>query len=91
MECKGSSVSALLFSVVVWCRLKKEKSVGTEKARRDAMKDMVKKFWKDERGLETVEYAIIAGLVVAGTIAAITAIGLWVRDQFNGLQGELGA
>jgi len=55
------------------------------------MKSLVKKLWKDERGLETVEYAIIAGLVVAGTIAAITAIGLWVRDQFNGLQGELGA
>lgn len=46
----------------------------------------MKKFWKfikDEEGLETVEYAIIAGLIVVGTIALITAIGGNVSTIFG--------
>ena len=44
---------------------------------------MVKRFINDERGLETVEYAIILGLIVAGTIALILLLGGWVRNQFQ--------
>ena len=51
----------------------------------------VKTFLADESGLETVEYAIIAGLIVVGTIVAITAIGVWVGGQFGSLQTTLGA
>ena len=40
-------------------------------------------FLKDEDGLETVEYAIILGLIVAGTIGLITTIGTWVNAQFT--------
>ena len=49
-----------------------------------------KRFLSDERGLETVEYAIITGLVVAGTIGLIAAIGSWVNGQFTTLNTELG-
>lgn len=49
----------------------------------------LKGFMCDDRGLETVEYAIITGLIVAGTIAAIAAIGVWVNTQFSILQGTL--
>jgi Flp pilus assembly pilin Flp len=32
------------------------------------------KFWKDERGLETAEWALLLGIVVlAGTVAAVGA------------------
>ena len=51
----------------------------------------LKRLVKDDRGLETVEYAIITGLVVAGTIVAIAAIGVWVNTTFQGLQTTLGA
>ena len=51
----------------------------------------LKCFYNDEKGLETVEYAIIVGLIVAGTIATISAIGTWVSGQFTGLQTDLGA
>jgi Flp pilus assembly pilin Flp len=51
----------------------------------------IKRFIKDEQGLETVEYAIIAGLIVVGVVTAITAIGIWVRTQFVDLQTDLGA
>lgn len=55
------------------------------------MKTLLKRFVTDERGLETVEYAIITGLIVAATIGAIAAIGSWVFTQFQTLQGGLGA
>ncbi len=47
--------------------------------------EQLKKFWSDELGLETVEYAIIAGLIVIGTIAAVTSIGVWVGGKFTAL------
>jgi Flp pilus assembly pilin Flp len=47
------------------------------------------RFLSDERGLETVEYAIIAGLIVSGLVAIIVAIGSWVKNQFSNLQGSL--
>ena len=43
----------------------------------------VERFLKDESGLETVEYAIILGIIVVGTIAVISAIGLWVKTKFE--------
>lgn len=40
----------------------------------------------DEEGLETVEYAIITGLIVAATILVIAALGVWVTQQFTTVQ-----
>jgi len=35
---------------------------------------MLRRFWKDERGLETAEWALLLGIVVlAGTVAAVGA------------------
>ena len=55
------------------------------------MKTLGRKLVRNDEGLETVEYAIIAGLVVVGTIVAVTAIGVWVGGQFGALQTTLGA
>lgn len=55
------------------------------------MKQLMKRFLKDERGLETVEYAIIIGLIVGGLVIVIGAIGVWVNAQFTALQTDLGA
>lgn len=52
--------------------------------------EAVKRFVKDERGLETVEYAIILGIIVAGTIALIISIGTWVTGAFTRVDTELG-
>ncbi len=54
------------------------------------MKDVMKRFFKDERGLETVEYAIIAGLITVATIATITLISAQVNTKFNDLLTALG-
>ena len=54
-------------------------------------KGLMKRFVVADDGLETVEYAIITGLIVAATITAIAAIGIWVNNTFVGLQTDLGA
>lgn len=53
------------------------------------MKALIQKFWKDEQGLETVEYAIIAGLIVVATIVIITSIGTKVLAKFTALDNAL--
>jgi len=45
--------------------------------------EQVKRFISDEQGLETVEYAIILGLIVVGTIVLVIAIGNRVKNAFN--------
>ena len=54
------------------------------------MKDLMKRFIKDEQGLETVEYAIIAGLITLAAIATITLVGASVNTKFNDLLTAMG-
>jgi Flp pilus assembly pilin Flp len=49
------------------------------------MKKVLKRLLKDERGLETVEYAIIAGLITVAAIATITLVGAQVNVKFTEL------
>ncbi len=50
---------------------------------------MLKRFVRDEQGLETVEYAIILGLIVVGTIGAIMTLGSWVLGQFTAINTDI--
>jgi Flp pilus assembly pilin Flp len=45
--------------------------------------EIAKRFVKDERGLETVEYAILLGLIVVATIVLVLQLGGWVAQQFR--------
>ena len=51
----------------------------------------LKRFVQDERGLEVVEYSILAGLIVAGIVATIAAIGAWVAGVYNSIKTSIGA
>lgn len=51
----------------------------------------LKRFWREDQGLETVEYAIITGLIVAATITAIGVLGGWVTTQFESVNENVGA
>ena len=53
------------------------------------MRAWLTRFWSDERGLETIEYAIMVALIVAGLVVVVTAIGAWVLLQFTNLQNDL--
>jgi Flp pilus assembly pilin Flp len=52
---------------------------------------MFKRFLSDDRGLETVEYAIITGMIVTGLIAVVVAIGTWIKGKFDSLKTDTGA
>lgn len=46
---------------------------------------MLRRFWNDESGMETVEYAVMAALIVVGVIATVQAIGGKVKTSFENL------
>ena len=52
---------------------------------------MFEMFVRDERGMETVEWGIMAGLVVAGLVGVVAAIGTWVSGKMTSLKTQLGA
>ncbi len=57
------------------------------------MKSMKKFFYRfiaDERGLAAVEYAVVAGLVVAGLISVFTDIGTTATNRLGDLVEALG-
>jgi pilus assembly protein Flp/PilA len=51
--------------------------------------EKVWRFLKDEEGTETVEWAIMIGLIAVGAIAIIAWIGGWVSGRFSQLQTNL--
>lgn len=54
-----------------------------------ALSCLLKRCVRDERGLETVEYAIIAALITGAAIIAITSLGTAVAAKFNDLVSKL--
>jgi len=46
---------------------------------------VIKRFLLDEEGLETIEYAIVAGLITVGVIITIGTVGLYVKQRFETL------
>ena len=54
-------------------------------------RNLLKSFFSDENGTETVEWAMLAGLIVGGVVLAVAAIGAWVSNRFDELQTDLGA
>ncbi|CAN5421740.1 hypothetical protein BH10PLA1_BH10PLA1_06810 [soil metagenome] len=43
-------------------------------------------FLRDEQGMETVEWAILAALIVAGLVTVISGLGSNVLTKFTALQ-----
>lgn len=55
------------------------------------MKSFFLKLWKDDKGAEMVEWAIVVGLVVIGAIAAYQLLGTSVSQAANKVATELSA
>ena len=49
----------------------------------------LKRFWGDENGLETVEYAVIAGLLVLAVIGAIFGVSVALDQKFQDLEDAI--
>ena len=54
-----------------------------------AMKNLFAKLVRDEQGGEVLEYALIAGLIIVGAIAAVTAVGTKVLARWTSLQNSI--
>jgi pilus assembly protein Flp/PilA len=53
------------------------------------MKNLIKKFVRDEQGGEVLEYALIAGLIVVAAIAVIGAVGTKVVARWTSLNSSM--
>jgi len=51
----------------------------------------VKRFLRDENGTETLEWAIIIGIIAVGAIGFIALIGPWVTQKFSDLWDAMDA
>jgi len=51
--------------------------------------NMLKRFIKDERGLETVEWVVMAALIVLGLVALITGFKNKVAGVFTDIADEI--
>ena len=68
-------------------------SFNTFIERRKKMKAMraVKRVLRDENGTETLEWAIIIGIIAVGAIGFIALIGPWVTQKFSDLWDAMDA
>jgi len=51
----------------------------------------LKKFAKDEDGAALIEYTVLLGIMVAGVITTIIAVGTWVDGKWTAFAGAIGA
>ena len=49
----------------------------------------LKELCRDERGGEVIEYALIAGLIIVGAIAVISAVGAKALARWTSVDGSL--
>ena len=52
--------------------------------------NMLRRFFRDERGLELSEYAIMAALIIIMAVGVILAVGTKIKNVFKGLDSQLG-
>ena len=45
--------------------------------------EMLKRFVRDEKGLEVTEYSIILGVIVVGTLGLMIILGNWCHDIYQ--------
>jgi len=55
------------------------------------MKAMLKKFVKDERGLELPEYAVMTALIIAAVVTAIGALATAIAGRFTDVSTTVGS
>jgi Flp pilus assembly pilin Flp len=51
--------------------------------------ESLKRFFKDEKGLETVEWTILAALIVLGVVVLITGLQTEIGNVFSSLVTEM--
>lgn len=65
--------------------------VNSETGGEGAMKELLARFVREDEGQDIIEYALLAGLIITGATAAITAIGTRIRNLLTALRTDIGA
>ncbi|MAY73339.1 MAG: Flp family type IVb pilin [Phycisphaerae bacterium] len=55
----------------------------------NTLKQLTSRFLKEEEGLETIEYAIMTALIVAGLVAALGLLSTAIEGRFTDVQGTV--
>ena len=55
------------------------------------MKEQLVRFWKDEEGVTTLEYALVAAVLVVGIGVAVEVLTDGLSDAFTAITGKLAA
>ena len=50
---------------------------------------MIKRFMRDETGLELSEYAVAAALIALATVGAFSGLGTTIKGAIDSLAGKL--
>jgi len=53
------------------------------------MTALLKRFVRDDSGQDLIEYGLLIGIITAGAVTAITAIGPKVKAYYTTLNGNL--
>ena len=53
------------------------------------MRGIIKDIWGDESGVTAIEYGLIAGLMAAAIVVALTAFSDKLKDLFDAITGKL--
>ena len=53
------------------------------------LKHAIARLRKDEKGAALIEYSILIGIITAGVITIVIAVGGWVTDQWETLNAAL--
>jgi pilus assembly protein Flp/PilA len=56
---------------------------------RNDLKQAAKNFVADESGQDLIEYALVAGLIGLGTVAAMTGLSTKIATAFNTIGSQL--
>jgi pilus assembly protein Flp/PilA len=55
----------------------------------NTLHNAIKSFWNDEDGLEMVEYAVIAALIIVAATTAFTTVGTNISTTISGIAGKI--
>lgn len=53
------------------------------------MREILRNIWLDDEGQDLAEYAILLGVILVLTVAAVTAIGTDINGIFGRADGQL--
>ena len=53
------------------------------------MKAMLKRFMKDERGIELAEWAVMAALIIAVAVGVIYTLGTTIKERFEAVESAI--